>query len=795
METTPAQSTQATRPAVPEETLVMLKKYKQILYSLQSRGAISKDDKEMMKQAFRLAFTAHDGMRRKGGDPYIYHPLEVARICVADIGLGPTAVTAALLHDVVEDTEYTLNDIRSLFGDKIVSIVDGLTKIKEFLDKDKNQKNINSTEVDSQKQKDEARQKAINQQKIIFTLASDVRVILIKLADRLHNMRTLDSMPREKQIKISNETQTFFAPLAHRLGLYVIKTELEDLSFKYLQPAIYANIEKQLNEKIQQKNPDIKKFILPIKKDLARQGYSFSIKSREKSVYSIFDKMVRKNIEFDAVQDIFAVRIIIDVPIEKEKEQCWAVYSLVTNHYRPNIDRLRDWISTPKSNGYQALHTTVMGDFGEWVEVQIRTTRMDEIAEKGYAAHWKYKGEELSANSKNLDHWLDRIRDMLQNPQTNASDFMDNFQGFLFSDEVFVFTPKGELRILPNDSTILDFAYGIHTTLGDRCIGAEVNHHLKPISYQVRNGDQIKILDSTVQTPKEEWLKIAKTSRAQNAIMDSLKREQKKQAESGEKMLQQILDDLGFDWKEEKPDTNNVDANGNHEEETFQIKESIRSQLIEATKNDILSIYCDVANGALRKQEIQTLLRKQNKNWFRKINIFRKEGSSLQDIVSEWFIKNKGKVSKGDVLKLDKEQPYIIAECCNPIPGDDIIAVPDGKGRLEIHRAFCKKIPDITSESDDQLIRTSWKEIPKHAYLTEIYIQLIDTKGILFEITRILLKELDVNIKSVNIDADEGVAFCRMKIFVTNLERLTEILDRFRDIEGVTKAYRWSKQE
>lgn len=787
METKPTQQPQDRRPALPEETVNMLKKYKQILYALQARGGINKEDKEMMKSAFRLAFTAHEGMRRKSGEPYIYHPLEVARICVSDIGLGPTAVVAALLHDVVEDTDYTLADITSLFGTKVASIVDGLTKIKEFLDKDKDSPKIG---VVTSKLSDEARQKAINQQKIIFTLSSDVRVILIKLADRLHNMRTLDSMSREKQIKISNETQSFFAPLAHRLGLYIIKTELEDLSFKYLQPIIYEDILKRLNEKIEQKNPDIKKFILPIKKDLARQGFDFSIKSREKSVYSIFNKMMRKNIEFDAVQDIFAVRIIIDVPIDQEKEKCWSVYSLVTNHYRPNIDRLRDWISTPKSNGYQALHTTVMSGFGEWVEVQIRTTRMDEIAEKGYAAHWKYKGEEISAHSQNLDHWLDRIRDMLQNPQANASDFMDNFKGFLFSDEVFVFTPKGELRILPIHSTVLDFAYGIHTSLGDRCIGAEVNHHLKPITYQVQNGDQIKILDSTVQSPKEEWLQIAKTSRAQNAIMDFLKKKQKKQAEIGEKMLQRMLTNFGIQWKEEK-----LEGKDDGDNKEDQIKESIKARLVEATKNDLTRIYCDIAAGVLGQQEIQSLLRKKNKNWFKKINLFHKEGSSLQDIVSEWFKKNTNVRVHDDVMISEKTPEYIIAECCNPIPGDDVIAVPNEQGTLEIHRSFCKKIADIALDYEGQLIRTSWKEISKHSFLTEIYIQLIDKKGILFEITKLLLQDLNINIKSVNIDSDKGIAYCRMKIFVTNLDELSEIMNRLRTIKGVIKINRWSKQE
>ncbi|MDD4847261.1 MAG: RelA/SpoT family protein [Bacteroidales bacterium] len=757
---------QPIRPTLPEESKEMLKKYKQIMYALQTRGEVSKPDKEMIKKAFRLAVSAHNGMRRKGGDPYIYHPLEVARICVSDIGLGPTAVTAALLHDVVEDTDYTLTDIKSLFGDRVTLIVDGLTKIKEFLDND------------------ETRQKAFNHQKIIFTLASDVRVILIKLADRLHNMRTLDSMPRDKQIKISNETQTFFSPLAHRLGLYVIKTELENLAFKYLQPVVYENISNKLNQKIQERNPDIKEFILPIKKALATQGFSFEIKSREKSVYSIFNKMVRKSIDFDAVQDIFAVRVIIDVPFEEEKDKCWAVYSIVSNLYRPNIERLRDWISTPKSNGYQALHTTVMSDFGEWVEVQIRSKRMDEIAEKGYAAHWKYKGEDISNSTKNLDHWLDRIRDMLQNPQADINEFMESFRGFLFTDEVFVFTPKGELRILPTDSTVLDFAYAIHSSLGDHCIGAEVNHHLKPLNYQVQNGDQIKILDSTVQTPKEEWLKIVKTSRAQSAVLDALKRDQKKQAEVGEKMLQQILDELEIDWKEteKKSKTNSVDP----EENKIQIKDAIKAQFVDATKSDILSIYRDVATGVLGRQEIQTLLRKQNKNWFRKINLFRKEGSSLQEIGYELSQKND---NLRDVNK--KDLKYVIADCCNPIPGDDIIAIPNLVGEIEIHRAYCKKIPDITSENDNQLTGASWQEISKHEFLTEIYIQLIDTKGILFEITKVLLQEMDVNLKTVNIDSTEGVAYCKMKLFVNNLEHLTQILERLREIDGVKKVYRW----
>jgi GTP diphosphokinase / guanosine-3',5'-bis(diphosphate) 3'-diphosphatase len=503
----------------------IIKRYRKLITVWKPK---SQEDKDLVRKAFKVAADAHKDMRRKSGEPYIYHPLSVATISAGEIGLGTTSIVCALLHDVVEDTEYSLEDIRDLFGEKVASIIDGLTKIKGIFD----QKT--------------ASVQAENFKKLLLTLSDDVRVILIKLADRLHNMRTLEAVSRDKQLKVSSETLHLYAPLAHRLGLHAIKSELQDLALKHTDQDIYESISRKLKETAKKRAEFIGHFIEPLKKDFHSHGIKFTITSREKSIFSIWEKMQNKEVPFEEIYDIFAIRIIIDVPLESEKTESWKVYSIVTDHYRPNMDRLRDWISNPKANGYEALHTTVMSHTGQWVEIQIRSKRMDEIAEKGYAAHWKYK-EYMNINSR-LDNWLDRIREMIESPESDALSFIDDVKGYFFLDEISVFTPQGELRTLPANSTVLDFAYAIHSEVGGSCIGAKVDKKLVPINHILRNGEQIEIITSKKQIPKEDWINYVVTTRAKSNIKIALKKEKRRYFKHGKEKMEKWFsqNNIGF---------------------------------------------------------------------------------------------------------------------------------------------------------------------------------------------------------------------------------------------------------
>ena len=502
----------------------ILKRYKSLLRAC--RRTLEKGDKLLIRKAFDIALEAHKDMRRKSGEPYIYHPIAVAHICAEEIGLGTTSVVCALLHDVVEDTDLTLEDIKGLFGEKEAKIIDGLTKISGVFDQGSSQQ-------------------AENFRKMLLTLSDDIRVILIKLADRLHNMRTLESMTRDKQLKIASETLYLYAPLAHRLGLNAIKTELEDLGLKYTEPDVYNDIQQKLRESEPERKKFITKFIVPIKEILEEQEMKFTVIGRPKSIYSINSKIKTKGVSFEEIFDLFAIRIIIDSPIETEKADCWRVYSIVTDFYLPSPDRLRDWISTPKANGYESLHATVMGPEGKWVEVQIRSVRMDELAEKGYAANWKYKD---SANESQLDEWIRKIRELLENPEENALEFLDDFKLNLFAEEIFAFTPKGEIKTLPKNSTALDFAFDIHSKVGERCIGAKVNHKLVPLSYKLKSGDQVEVLTSSKQKPKEDWLNFVVTARAKGKIKSALKEEKRKISKDGKALLERKLNHLKIDF-------------------------------------------------------------------------------------------------------------------------------------------------------------------------------------------------------------------------------------------------------
>ena len=487
----------------------LIKRYKQLIKA--SKRRLEKGDQTMIRKAFGVAVEAHKEMRRKSGEPYIYHPIAVAQVCAEEIGLGSIGIVCALLHDTVEDTDLTLDDVRGLFGEKVAKIIDGLTKISGVID--------NTSSIQAE-----------NFRKVLLTMSEDIRVILIKIADRLHNMRTLEHMKRDKQIKIASETLFLYAPLAHRLGLNTIKTELENLGLKYTDSESYEEIELKLKENEPERKRFIQKFIEPLKDILNEQGFTFKIFGRPKSIFGIYHKMRTKHVAFEDIYDLFAIRIVIDSPYEQEKSDCWKIYSIITDYYHPSPERLRDWISTPKSNGYESLHTTVMGPSGRWVEVQIRTTRMDDLAENGYAAHWKYKDSAADKESK-LESWLLRIREMLENPDPNALEFIDDFKLNLFSDEMFVFTPKGDMKTLPVNATALDFAFEIHTKVGEHCIGAKVNHKLAPLSHVLASGDQVEILNSVKQQPKDDWLNFVITAKAKSKIKNSLKEQRKKIAE------------------------------------------------------------------------------------------------------------------------------------------------------------------------------------------------------------------------------------------------------------------------
>ncbi|RYD72759.1 MAG: bifunctional (p)ppGpp synthetase/guanosine-3',5'-bis(diphosphate) 3'-pyrophosphohydrolase, partial [Sphingobacteriales bacterium] len=602
-----------------------------------------------------------------------FHPIAVAKIVASEIGLGATSIASALLHDVVEDTDITLEDIEREFGKKTAKIIDGLTKISGVFD-------TNSS------------LQAENFRKMLLTLADDVRVILIKLADRLHNMRTMDFMPRHKQLKIASETIYLYAPLAHRLGLYAIKSELEDLSMKYLEPETYKFIAKKLNEKKAERNMFIKKFVEPIDEIVHEQGLVADVYGRPKSIHSIWNKMKKKNIPFEEVYDLFAIRIILDSAYENEKADCWKAYSIVTDLYRPNPDRLRDWVSSPKGNGYESLHTTVMGPRGQWVEVQIRTQRMNEIAEKGFAAHWKYKE---SSNDNGLDQWIQKVREMLNNPEANALDFLDDFKMNLFSDEIFIFTPKGALIQLPLGATALDFAFEIHTDVGATCIGAKVNHKLVPISYKLQNGDQVEIITSSKQTPKEDWLNVVVTAKAKSKIKSSLKEEKRKIAEAGKEILERKLKSLKI--------TYNTD---NLQKISYFFKLPSTQEL-----------FVNVALGKIELKDIKEYLSSEKE--------VENRGPERPENLTVDMVKTKMKGSENDILLIGEDLQkidYTLAACCNPIPGDDVFGFVTVSEGIKIHRTNCPNAAQLMANYGYRIVKAKWNKQQELTFLTGLRI-------------------------------------------------------------------------
>jgi GTP pyrophosphokinase len=726
-----------------QEKKEIVRKYRALLRAL--RPKIKKGDKELLRTAFEMATNAHKTMRRKTGEPYIFHPISVAMICVDEIGLGVRSTICALLHDTVEDTDITLEDVKDEFGNEIAKIVDGLTKISSVMD-------TNSS------------QQAENFKKILLTLTDDPRVILIKLADRLHNMRTLDAMKQEKQLKISSETIWVYAPLAHRMGLYNMKTELEDLSMKYLEADTYKEIAKKLAETKRERTKYINEFVRPLKDKLTSEGFQFEIYGRPKSIHSIWNKIKKKGVSFEEVYDLFAIRILLDSPVEKEKEECWKVYSLITDEYLPSPERLRDWLSNPKSNGYEALHTTVMGPQGKWVEVQIRTKRMNEIAEKGLAAHFKYK--EGSQNEDRFDKWFIQIREALGSQDEAGIDFLQDFKTSFLAEEIYVYTPKGEVKMLPTNSSALDFAFYIHTAIGSKCIGAKVNHKLVPISHKLRSGDQIEIITSNKQKPSEDWLNSVVTAKAKNSIKDALREEKKTIAEEGKYTIQRKLEGIGAVYN-----TYNIDQVMNY----YKLHSHLDLLYRIATKNiDLKELKLFQVLGDKIEAPKPLVLPVEHPQDPTLLKQIPKKDSELI-IFGE----------SSDQIK------YTLAKCCNPIPGDDVFGfVSTGKG-LIIHRTTCPNATQLLANYGHRVVKTKWAKNKEISFLTGLSIIGMDDVGVVNKITNIISGELKINIAALTIESQEGLFKGTIKVFVHDKDELEELVDRIKSLNGIQQVNRF----
>lgn len=734
----------------PEDEVVISEYYQRLM---QSCEAICKneDDRKLINKAFALAKDAHKGVRRKSGEPYILHPIEVAQIVVDEIGLGAKSVAASLLHDVVEDTDYTVEDMEAAFGTRIATMVDGLTKMSGVFDKD------------TSKQAEYFR-------KVLLTLSDDVRVILIKIADRLHNMRTLGSMPAHKQIKITSETIYLFAPLAFRLGLYSIKTELEDLALKYRFPEQYEEIKLQLEKTEADRSKFIEKFNTPIIQQLKDSGIDFTVSGRVKSIYSIWSKMQRKQIGFEEIYDLFAIRIVFKPsPMIPEKSQCWHIYSLVTDIYKPKPDRIRDWVNIPKANGYEALHATVMGPDGVWAEVQIRSERMEEIAEKGFAAHWKYKKLTVSENEDEFDKWLKKIREALNNPTENAVDFLDNFKMTLYTTEIVVFTPKGDSRKLPQGATALDFAYEIHSNVGNKAIGVKINHKIESIFTGIRSGDQVEIITSDNVEPTAQWLEHVTTAKAKQSIKNYLKRNNEDNVLNGKQIFEIKLREFGL-------------------APSSRIFRKILPAYECSTKDEF---YSHLGAGIIDLENIEKIL-KENTN--KKILKF----WSLQVAKPFKFLSNNNpnpdSMKQKEMVMDDSDQEdkqFTIAKCCNPIPGDQVMGYKDiYTGEIVVHKTSCDELTRYASQHGDRIISIKWSSRKAMSYLSILELRGIDRVGILMDIASVITGELNINIRELSIQSHDGIFEGRISLYVKNIHDLNLIIKKVSEIKGVDKVKR-----
>lgn len=726
-----------------QEKKLILREYRALLRALRSR--IKPGDKQLIRQAFEMAAEAHKTMRRKSGEPYILHPLAVSRICVEEIGLGVRSTICSLLHDTVEDTDVSLDDVQREFGSEIAKIVDGLTKISNIVD-------VNAS------------QQAENFRKILLTLTDDPRVILIKLADRLHNMRTLDSMKLEKQLKIASETIYVYAPLAHRMGLYSIKTELEDLSMKYLEPQTYKEIARKLSETKRERTKFINEFIKPLNEKLQRADFDFEIYGRPKSIHSIWNKMKKKGVSFEEVYDLFAIRIIVNSPPEKEKEDCWKVYSMITDEYTPSPERLRDWLSNPKSNGYEALHTTVMGPQGKWVEVQIRTKRMNEIAEKGLAAHYKYK--EGAQDESRFDKWFGQIREVISSQDVDSVDFLQDFKRSFLAEEIYIYTPKGDVKMLPIGATALDFAFAVHSEVGVKCIGAKVNHKLVPISHKLRSGDQVEIITSNKQKPSEDWLNFVVTAKGRTRIKDALKEEKRAVAEEGKYTLQRKLEGMGV-----AINSHNIDEVVNHYK-----------------FSSPLDLYYALSVKSLDLKDLKE---------------FKVVGDRLEAPKPVKTVEPKPEyhpiIAKKDTELIifgesSDKIVYNLANCCKPIPGDDVFGfVTTGKG-LTIHRTNCPNAAKLMANYGHRIVKTKWAKNKEISFLTGLRIVGMDDVGIINKITNIISGDMRINISALTIESKEGLFEGSIKLFVHDKEELEELVERLKGLKGIHSVERFETE-
>lgn len=724
---------------------------------------------DIISRAFNMANEAHKGARRRSGEPYIMHPLAVARIVSSEMGLGSTSISAALLHDVVEDTDYTTDDIRALFGDKIAQIVDGLTKISH---------GMFGEEVSAQ---------AENFRKLLLTMSDDIRVILIKIADRLHNMRTLSSMTPTKQFKITGETLYIYAPLAHRLGLFAIKTELEELCFKYEHPEVYTDLTAKIEETAPERNKIYENFAIPVIPVLDKMGIQYEMRARVKSIYSIWNKMQSKGISFNEVYDLFAVRIIFEVhPGMDEKKQCWDIYSAITDIYKLRPDRIRDWVSHPKANGYQALHLTVMGPDGKWIEIQIRSRRMDDIAEKGFAAHWKYKENRIEEDNE-LDKWLKTIQEILSNPNPNAIDFLDTVKMNLFSSEIFVFTPKGEIKTLPQGATALDFAYTIHTRIGDHCLGAKVNHTLVPLSQKLSSGDQVEILTSQSVYPQPEWINFVTTAKARTKIEASLRRQRRRVVERGKKMLDDLFNNEAIDntlfnrilhsYKaENKEDLFFMIGNS---EVTLPVKKEAFSKLkpVSAKQDNLFVRYMKQAMSAIKKgPQESTRMREDN------------EAESTLTRESK-----QSKINRKEIYQLKEQnfrKNFIVYTCCNPLPGDDVFGYVTEQEEVEVHKRSCQTGLKLKSNFGDRIIAVEWGDYRQYSFLASIVFTGIDRVGILGDILAKLTGDVAVNIQSVNVVSKDGIFEGVFNLHVHSAEEVSLLCGKIAKVDGVSTVHR-----
>ena len=744
----------------PEEELMIQREFEALLDDYAHTPHRQKV--ELITHAFNFAHKAHYGVRRLSGEPYIMHPLAVARICVREIGLGSTSICSALLHDVVEDTDYTEQDIAGLFGDKIAQIVSGLTKISGGVFGE------------------QASEQAENFRKLLLTISDDIRVVLIKIADRLHNMRTLGSQRKDKQYKIAGETQYIYAPLAHRLGLFPIKTELEDLSFKYQHPETWQEIHDKLEAIKSTKLENYEVFAQPIRERLESMGYTFTLKARIKSVYSIWKKMMSKQCAFEDVYDIMAVRIIF-TPHEtmSEKDQCWMIYSAITEIYRPHPERIRDWISTPKANGYEALHVTVMGKNGEWIEVQIRTDRMHEIAEHGYAAHWKYKTGE--SDDSELDKWLQEIKEILAHPDKDAMEFLGTFKLNLFAQEVFVFTPKGEIKTMPQGSTALDFAFLLHSELGEHCIGAKVNHALVPLSYQLKGGDQVEVLTSNSQHPQKEWLKIVTTAKARKGLNQYFMREERKYTKHGERLVD---DAISMD----------KDLATNREE-------ALARLLNYYGMTQPSELYAEVGQGAIRLDNIRDIVFPK-RGWKSFIPFLGNDKMSAakplndtptasNDIQAKEVPKEKKKEAHAIILtdeNLGKE--YLLSSCCHPIPGDEVLGYKDEKGQMYIHKVDCPEAALLKTSFGKRLYSASWNTHRVQSFVETIELKGIDRFGVFIQVLQAITTEFHINMRAINVSSEDGIFKGTMELYVYDRSELEDLLKAIRKIENIKEVKR-----